>query len=454
MPLTSKLLRTPQIIKLICEHLASEKPTLSFELNGLYPLVKCLPSSVWEEMKRKEKRYVVLRQPLVSTDCSRFMLYARRVKHFNTDPESRKQVQINIYRALQFAMHGRNLLPNVRKLTWNESHNVILPFSSMFLGPRLTQMEFTPSQKGIPLEFSVFSALHEYCPSLENFRITFSFGMSTNSESKAVTLISNSIHNWRNIKTLEVPNLSYSALLKVAQLPYLEEFKICNCKFDAAGSQMLKGGFPMLEVLKIHGSSTSDGIAFFKVMDNSPLCRLEIVLSHKRTSSALWRQIYFSNSAEIEEIATSWSNVRFLWLHSRVVSQGGVASPITLLDLLPFAEYCPELTCLVIAFDATYLPEIKRQNISGRKLNKSGLEELSVGNSPIKNPAEFAVALSGVFSSLKEISTAEEFKTAYPATETKYSNAWKEVEKLVKLFAAVRDEALRNGHIVAYETAG
>ncbi|KAF8992676.1 hypothetical protein BDQ17DRAFT_197937 [Cyathus striatus] len=153
--------------------------------------------------------------------------------------------------------------------------------------------------------------------------------------------------------------------------------------------------------------------------------------------------IYFSDPSEIKKIATSWPKVQVLKLKPRFFSRGDEPSSITVVDLLTFVEHCPRLTQLGITFDAISPPEINRQNIFWNKTWDSNILELYVGDSPIRNPTLFAATLSGVFPYLKKITTIEEeeemTRVGPLATGTNH-NAWKQVEELMKLFSAVRDQ--------------
>ncbi|KAF9007226.1 hypothetical protein BDQ17DRAFT_1407692, partial [Cyathus striatus] len=85
----SSLPLIPEILHLICQELFFYKKTLVvlartckafhepaldmiwFQLSGFYSLEKCLQRGVWKEVMKQGKHRLVLRQPLVSTDCLR-----------------------------------------------------------------------------------------------------------------------------------------------------------------------------------------------------------------------------------------------------------------------------------------------------------------------------------------------------------------------------------------------
>ncbi|KAF8981023.1 hypothetical protein BDQ17DRAFT_901134 [Cyathus striatus] len=106
---------------------------------------------------------------------------------------------------------------------------------------------------------------------------------------------------------------------------------------------------------------------------------------------------YFSSPMEIKRIATSFPKVETLKLNQSAYSRSDEPSPITVVDLFPFADHCPHLQSLGITFDATSPPEIIRQNVFWDRMSKTILTDLYVGDSHIKDPALFAATLSGVF---------------------------------------------------------
>ncbi|KAF9013073.1 hypothetical protein BDQ17DRAFT_1404667, partial [Cyathus striatus] len=447
----SKFPHIPEIIGLICEQLTSEEPTLAslartskmFEgpaldvlwadLVGFYPLVKCLPSNTWNEEEREDnKRCVVLKQHLTPADCSRFLYYARRVHRFTTDQiylEVKVHTDISIYQALQFAVQGGKLLPNLRQLLW-ACEKETFPFLHMFLGPLLIKLMFRFSVSS-KMQLSFVTALYKHYPSLKYVSLTFYPNASADDRKQAISLISSAVEKWNNLHSLQATSLTYPALLKIARLPHLGRLDISECKFDVVTPGTSCGGFPTLTTLLMNGCETiSDCVAVLKIMDGSPVQSMRLGFKGVESSTS-WKQVFlainqhchretltilgcrdgvnrryydtniirtptrhemisyetvkpllvfhrftslmietvkgfdFSDPTTIKEMATCWKNSQYLKFKQLPFSRADERPKIGLRDLVPFAEHCAELEELALAFDATFPPDADQRNILG-----------------------------------------------------------------------------------------
>ncbi|KAF9013044.1 hypothetical protein BDQ17DRAFT_1419232 [Cyathus striatus] len=414
------------------------------KLDGFYPLAKCLPSHLWIEEERGNRQYVVLRQPLASSDCLRLFFYATKVQDFSADWDgiTATQVDTTVYQALQVATEGAKLLPNVQHVAWN-CKNDSFQFIHMFLGPRLSEVEFRLSSKS-STQLSLIPALYEHHPSLTSIKFVFSTIMPT--VNNPIALISSFVYKWKDLQSLELPNLTYSALLKVSELPYLKRLVMKECRFDSTvTSAAAKGGFPALNSLLLHEChSVSDCIAVLKLIDGSPLRHILLMFVGVETSAS-WKQVFLAVSQRCQhdtltqidcrdgvksnndiitstyEEMVSYETLKSLlvfrnlsWITIEIAkgiqisdfamvidmmrswkeAQGlQVKIPpfsrcekpkITLEDLIYLAEYCGELEELGLVFDATSPPEIKRSSVSSINIRESELTQLFVGDSPIK----------------------------------------------------------------------
>ncbi|KAF9002451.1 hypothetical protein BDQ17DRAFT_530032 [Cyathus striatus] len=478
----------PEILRLICEHLIWEKKTLValartcktlegpaldvlwFSLDDFYQLVKCLPSNVLrEETKDDKTTYLVLKHYLLLSDCSRLLHYAKRVRHFtfvNLGRMSPKQVHITVFQGLQVALQGHKLLPNVRHLTWRCKNLNISPYLHMFLGPNLSKIQYTFSPRS-PVQLSLVPALCEQYHSLKAVEFLFDDdNSSTKSKGQATGLISIFIYKWSSLESLTVPNATYSALLKLSQLPHLKSLKIIQCKLDNDPPTTSKGGFPVLASLELQQChAASDCIAVITLMGCSPLRDMRVAIIEAETSSS-WKKIflsinqhcchdtlqnfhfwdgdgqdmiptstrtdmikyedirplldfhniriinagfhrglYLSNPSLIKEMATCWKSIEILIFEHSKSFRGGNSSNISLLDLLPISEHCSELQMLGLPFHANSLPELDKDNVPWSNVCATNLTRLFVGNSPITNPALVAATLSAIFPSLEDILT-------------------------------------------------
>ncbi|KAJ7824992.1 hypothetical protein B0H14DRAFT_2369216 [Mycena olivaceomarginata] len=82
-------------------------------------------------------------------------------------------------------------------------------------------------------------------------------------------------------------------------------------------------------------------------------------------------------------------------------------SSMTLLCLRAFAKHCHELTSLTITFDATTVPPL--DDSPEATVSQSRLSSLDVGTSPISDPFTVAQFMSGLFLSMENIATFNEW---------------------------------------------
>ncbi|KAF8994453.1 hypothetical protein BDQ17DRAFT_1545570 [Cyathus striatus] len=511
----------PEILRKICEHLSPQKHTLAslartcrmFEEPALDMLwfeadfcllAKCLPPHTWTVERKYWDCALVLTQSLSTTDCLRFLEYARRVQRFtNLHKGGKLFVHVTVYQALQAVMNGAKILPNVQKIRWTCNDYYYTPFIHMFLGPRLKELQLIIFPI-LTSQITVISALSEYYSSLESISFWFFYDGSRSIQRKAVQLISSAVFQLENLKSLEVPNLPYSTLLQVSHFPHLRELKITKCNLDAVepGTADGSGGFPALTTLRLgECKNITDCIAVLILMRCSPLRRVMFSFTEVETSTA-WKQVfltliqhcdqnsltyiecydgkdhgddtfsssheemenyevleplltfhnlesidikttkgfYFSDASMIKNMATTWRKLRNLNLTQCPYSRGSDQPTVKLLDLLHFAENCPELVSLGLTFDATFPPELDRDSIPWGNISTTQLEELDVADSPIENPPLVAAILSGIFPSLENIVTIEEKEYNRDPGETEGHKSWKQVEGLLELFSVVRDQ--------------
>jgi len=103
---------------------------------------------------------------------------------------------------------------------------------------------------------------------------------------------------------------------------------------------------------------------------------------------------------------------------------------------LPFAKYCPELEVLGMMIDAKNVNGYEER--PGRGSLGTRLRELVVFDSSINDPHRVAAFISDIFPNVVEISFSL-FKNFASITHDRTKRTkWKEVEKLIPIFAAVR----------------
>lgn len=150
------------------------------------------------------------------------------------------------------------------------------------------------------------------------------------------------------------------------------------------------------------------------------------------------------DDAFVFEMAEAWPYLRDLRLHRPyIMLEPSPPSKITVSSLAVLARYCADLRSLVIPLSAD-LPESVDAPYTPRP-TQTTLRSLCVLDSPIEASFPVAAFLSSVFPALTYISTAREGFFMEPEDDPAPLHAethkkWKEVERLVPLLVAVRDQ--------------
>jgi len=130
----------------------------------------------------------------------------------------------------------------------------------------------------------------------------------------------------------------------------------------------------------------------------------------------------------VTDMARSWRHIERLELQSYY----GTAAPrATLQCLEAFPKYCPHLTKLSIAFDATVIPT------SQGNLSLESLKNLDVEASPIATAPPVARFIASIFPSLKNITTLPDSLDGDAEWEVgpealQYDRHWKEVASILR----------------------
>ncbi|KAF9001483.1 hypothetical protein BDQ17DRAFT_1327150 [Cyathus striatus] len=531
MAASSSLPLIPELLRLICEEAASDKPTLAalartckafekpaldvlwFQLTDFYPLALCLPQ-MWraEETRKvqdKDIRYVVHRGlPLVITPGinARFSRYSERVHRLNFDGLSHKmRVDISMLQALQIATYGANLLPNIQRLRWNCSEKDYIPFIPLFLGPCISVVSLTFTTGNIYQQMSLVPMLSNNFPSLKE--ITFVYpnvlNLPPQDLTNAVKLMSVSLYKLQRLELLTIPNVTYAAMRKFSLLPSLKRLDIRRWKPDSAVTNPQKGGFQALQYLKIGAYNASDSVLLLELMDSSPLIGVGIYFqgtgdsqSWKRVFTAISlhcrhdtvrdihcvdgmairsqvgavippgemldygaikpltvfsnleslhvevvRGFYLSNPGATREMAESWTKIKTLLFTLQLRRRSQQASMIKLQDLLPFAQFCPDLKKLGIFIDVKNPPEIDDKWRPGNGVHQSSLTELYVLDSPARSPTQIAAFLSSCFPTLQKIFARNvEAQGDQVLNMEDSKEVWGQVQHLLSAFTAVRKQ--------------
>lgn len=107
----------------------------------------------------------------------------------------------------------------------------------------------------------------------------------------------------------------------------------------------------------------------------------------------------------VADMARAWPKLKTL----RLTASSDLHHPssISLLGLRVLAKHCPELTSLILTFDASIVPLISD---SPETISQSSLADLDVGPSAITDPFLVTQLLSRLFPNLAEIYTLDEWR--------------------------------------------
>ncbi len=136
------------------------------------------------------------------------------------------------------------------------------------------------------------------------------------------------------------------------------------------------------------------------------------------------------------DMADAWRHMQYLAIYTT----REVLNPPTLQGLTPFAIHCTKLVSLGLCVNARDFDEGTIAKLS-RRLERSPLTSLHVGDSPISRPDRVAAFLSRMFPHLRSISHSKS-RERTPEAETR-DRDWNEVQRYISLFAEIREDERR-----------
>ncbi|KAJ7101433.1 hypothetical protein B0H15DRAFT_411631 [Mycena belliarum] len=148
------------------------------------------------------------------------------------------------------------------------------------------------------------------------------------------------------------------------------------------------------------------------------------------------------------DMARAWPKIQHLSLTAATALHH--TTSMSLRGLRAFAAHCHELRTLSITVDASTIPPFDYS--PGTSLCQHALYRLDVAVSPISDPPNVARFMSALFPALAVIRTLQDWRWNEEVSETvneetavarQRHTQWKEVEKLIPIFAAVRQEERR-----------
>ncbi|KAJ7630280.1 hypothetical protein FB45DRAFT_1150273 [Roridomyces roridus] len=130
------------------------------------------------------------------------------------------------------------------------------------------------------------------------------------------------------------------------------------------------------------------------------------------------------DDATVTDMARSWPRIKSLEL---LAFRGTAAPRATLRSLEAFAQYCPDLTALGIAFDAISVPTLSASNFS-----LPALTWLDVEASPVSEPHAVAMFLEAILPRLETLQTLVDGAGSEETLQLEYDEVWKEVDAIRK----------------------
>ncbi|KAJ7623886.1 hypothetical protein DFH06DRAFT_1340210 [Mycena polygramma] len=412
-------------------------------------LTQCMPSDLWAvdvtvlDMWRTDRKVRALRT-IQTADWDRLYFYARRVKHLFSRHFADLDLSA-IFPMLSVSL-PHELFPKLQALDWQYSAGNCY-YVHLFLHPRLTRIYFHLSSVS---SMSLLSTLTSKCPRLVDVSISGPLSDLVPRVQNPKTLVDHDVFE----------PLSNSTTLKSLSLHGLPPVSALR----AHGGRLT---FPALHLLSLAFIGIGAATQFLQLCNAAPLVTFTMEIFEIVKAEEI-HQLFGGIAAGF--VHSSLTNLTVLTLVSIPSSFGfdfddGILSELacawprivsldftshhhthipraTVRCLRPFAQHCPHLSALLLAFDATAVPN--DEVTASPRTVRHGLKMLNVQQSPLTAPIAVARFISGLFPNLKHVKTCLEYDDN---NEDNASNAvrnhdrWKEVEALLREDSAIREES-------------
>ncbi|KAJ7504688.1 hypothetical protein B0H11DRAFT_2273266 [Mycena galericulata] len=410
--------------------------------NTAMNLLRCMPADLWD------KRTLIPRRAVVTSDWDRVLKYSARVKFFVSD---RRPSMTTVYEAIKDTTPGEYLLPHLEHLSWRHQSAACWPFIDLFLGPCITSVELSV-QRGGP--HPLLATLAQRYPELRSVSIE---GLNARSDPSDRSQLSRFVRELKHLESLHVRTLDSEPLRYLGNLPALKSLvTLLPNALDLPRSSERRM-FPNLRELSFSSRRDWDEIGpgivplltFLRMCTKPPLRSFDANIedwtldqveefyqvlasqcAHKHLSVLQVHFMYMEpptphpgrffrplfsftgisvvnilvpagydiDDGTVSDMARAWPR-----LELRLTCCAGYQSRCTLLSLASFAFHCPRLQCLDITLDASSAPhELVGSTDS---LPQRQLTHLNVGCSPASDDCIAAAAafISSVFSNLTTI---------------------------------------------------
>ena len=465
---------------------------------SIWPLVQCLPENAWEVRSSEivsgitlylgfnYSMYVLLlqhlRRPLNAKDLRIMQSYAHRVRsigHFGAF--ARRDVNVDVYRAISLVAPSTPLFPNLRRFHWTDTRDDVFPFTRLFLGGSLiTDIRIIIRGEEVS-KLSLLPFIETSYPHIKKANF-----ITDGRSGTMVNAMSDLICRWDQVEELSCGCISGQALAHLAHLSTLRSLRInLPTHFPELEMELLSSTPPpnLFSSLRLCSFSTQtlitvnhllsqlprlqlESISLFPVLPTpardwqrlfdelhakvccSSLQRLTICEDYSVPSSSLGNFVasiktlkpllQFSNlitvcleplavldinNHDLEEMSKAWPRLQ----HLDLSPSNGHKRPhaITLAGLVPLLQNCTDLSYLGIVIDATHVEPI---NIGVQNLY---IEEISLGESEVDDPHAVAPILHCLMPNLEEICAWNEDHMQSRPHARRYRRRWGSVTRLL-----------------------
>ncbi|KAJ3561739.1 hypothetical protein NP233_g10007 [Leucocoprinus birnbaumii] len=268
---------------------------LYYELESLWPLIKCLPHDAWTVtaptgLSILDKGTISLRRALSSADAATIQKYSQRVRVIEIDSEGYR-VDEGVFHALGF-FFPEYLLPNLKRLWFYDSPSrpPIFQYIRLFICPGLTSLRINLQGLDAQTGSLVNSLPSLITPSaLRDFHLLFSLRKKAFGHAH-LHCISSCIGTWHNLRNLRLTVADYDAILQASRLPHLRRLMVANLDkqqyIDQQEIELISKPFPALRRLTIN-ISLDKGTRLLPLLRGCKLQELKIAQRGPTDNSSL-----------------------------------------------------------------------------------------------------------------------------------------------------------------------
>ncbi|KAJ7468717.1 hypothetical protein FB451DRAFT_1560408 [Mycena latifolia] len=470
------------------------------EQSSILPLLKCFPAHLWEHDTGKSGWRALttfnFRTGISPMDWDRVLFYSHRIEEMSPGYHLTSEV----LESLNVSLPTACFFPNLKDLSW-DANDECFPFIRLFLGPKITAISlFCPST---PARLSLLPYMALKFPSLT--QVVISGGTSTTHQSEKREVCSAFVLALKKVHVLSLPYIGQEAYRHLACLPTLESLTIGSLRELAFPGNVDQASFTGLRSLSISTPILEFGTNFLKQLSEAPLKCLELssdclhravelerflttlrdncarrslvsldicidaesvvgnaapyeitltvlrpllAFTHLQRVALVSPPGFSMDDNDMAELSRAWPQLEFLDL-SMATASSRTSSTVTISALAHFARHCPRLSNLTLGMNSTGLVESDAYPAPHEpRTRQTALKILCVLFSPIDSPALVARFLSGMFPSLRGVSTrhANFFNDKEDLDDPEVVpmlDKWQEVENLMPLLSAVRTDEER-----------